>query len=166
MADSSEIPCVHFSIQKYTGDDLSDIGHRPDGDRTAPARSPLGLRAAVKLLSSHKAVDVRFMPSFSFNHLLKTRLSIELRILNDTFHREREKEKMKKIQQVLWRYKCYLHFELMNYNEFRFQYTLLQYDYQIVKVYVCRPVAVWTEFTKSMPPGDLTVIGRCSDDDL
>ena len=32
-------------------------------------------------------------------------------------------------------------------------------------MYVCRPVAVWKEFTKLMPPGELTVIGRCLDDD-
>ena len=46
--------------------------------------------------------------------------------------------------------------QLINYNEVRYQYTLLQYNDQVVKVYVCRPVAVSKEFTKSMPPGDLT----------
>ena len=73
---------------------------------------------------------------------------------------------MKKIQQFFWLYKCHLHFELLNYNEVGFQYTLLQYDYQIAKFHVFRPVAVPKEFTKSMPPGELTVIGQCSDDYL
>ena len=40
----------------------------------------------------------------------------------------------------------------MSYSEVRYQYTLLQYNDQAVKVYVCRPVAVQKEFTKSVPP--------------
>ena len=38
----------------------------------------------------------------------------------------------------------------------RYQNTLLQYNDLFAKVYVYRPVAVWKEFTKSMPPSDLT----------
>ena len=51
----------------------------------------------------------------------------------------------------------------MNYNEIRYQYTgtLSQYNDEVVKVYVCPPVAIWREFTKSMPPCSLMVIGRC-----
>ena len=56
--------------------------------------------------------------------------------------------------------------ELANYNEVGYQHTLLQYNHPLVKVYVCRPVAVRKEFTKSMPPGDLSVIERCSDNYL
>ena len=71
-----------------------------------------------------------------------------------------------KIQQIWWRYKCHLHFELMNYNEVIYRYTLSQYNDQVVKVNVFRPIVVPKVFTKSMPPGDLMDIGRCSDDDL
>ena len=58
---------------------------------------------------------------------------------------KREKEKMKKIQQILWRYMCHLYLKLMNYNEVRSQYTLLQYNDIVVKVhvYVYRPVAIY-----------------------
>ena len=66
----------------------------------------------------------------------------------------------------LWWYKRYFHFEVMNYNMVRYQYTLFKYNVQVAKVYVCRPFAVRKEFTKSMPPYDLSVIGKCSVEDL
>ena len=48
----------------------------------------------------------------------------------------------------------------MNYNEVIYKYTRLEYNDQVTKV------AIRNEFSKVMPPGDLTVIGRCSDDDF
>ena len=91
MAVSSEVPCVHFSVQK---------GHRvmtsqtSGGNQTAPAQTPVGLRAAMQLPYSYQAVDVPFMLSFAFNHLLKADISNELlRIFNNNFQRERENQK-------------------------------------------------------------------------
>ena len=54
----------------------------------------------------------------------------------------------------------------MHRNEVTYQYTLLQYNDQVAKVHVCRSVSIGEEFTKSMPSGNLTVIGWCSDNDL
>ena len=68
-------------------------GRTSSGDGTAPARTPVGLQAAVRLPSGDRAVNVQFMLSISFNHLLKTDISGELlRILNKAFQTKREKE--------------------------------------------------------------------------
>ena len=53
----------------------------------------------------------------------------------------------------------------MNYNGIRYQCTFLQYNDQVAKVYVCRPVAVQEEFTKIFAArrsvGYRTLLGRC-----
>ena len=73
---------------------------------------------------------------------------------------------MKKIQQILWRYKCHLYFELINYSDIRYPYvcTLLKYNDQIAKVYVCRPVAARKKVPKidtaQRSDSHRTVLGR------
>ena len=127
-------------------------GRTSGGDRMAPARRRVELCAAIRLPSSHRGVVVRFMLSFAFNHSSKTDFSFDsLRILNNASQKERGRDPkevatpllMKKIEQILWRYKCHLHLELMNYNEVRYQYALLQYNNRVANEYVRRPERIY-----------------------